>query len=252
MKREYLDQESYFYQITERGGEKYISIDGYYYKTDADFGNGSDRSVAFSGLEIPLQEFVNNPQYTVNADMIEKLAEDCKQYYKEVVFEREDSFYHNTVATELLLSDVTMGTPCGCYVDFDPVIVDPNVLYDKVMKEYRKDDVEFSTEYFASFNIKMPACDLLDTYAQLQKDINGDYVYYVKNAGIHVLNGKIYNVIGELGYFADLDNDMVSGNAKEMLETICDKHCYEIFRAITCKGPVNGGIVLNEVCDTYI
>ena len=118
MKREYLDNECYFYQITERNGEKYISIDGYYYKTDSDFGKGSVRSVAFSGLEIPLLEFVINSQYTVNADMIEKLAENCKQYYDEVVFEREDSFYHNTVATELLLSDVTMDTPCGCYVDF--------------------------------------------------------------------------------------------------------------------------------------
>lgn len=120
MKEAYLDNECYFYQITERDGEKYISIDGYYYKIDSDFGKGTDRSVAFSGLEIPLQEFVNNPQYKTDYDMIEKLAEDCKQYYDELVFERENSFYRNIVATELLLSDVTMDTPCGCYVDFSP------------------------------------------------------------------------------------------------------------------------------------
>ena len=61
MKRKYLENEGYFYQITQREDGKYISIDGYYYKGDEDNGRGFDRAVSFSGLEIPLQEFVNYP-----------------------------------------------------------------------------------------------------------------------------------------------------------------------------------------------
>lgn len=118
MRQEYLENESLFYQITKRNDGKYISIDGYYYKTDSDFGNGPDRSVAFSGLEMPLAEFYILHKHRIKDGVIDELAADCKQYYDEVCFEREKSFYHNSIATELPLINVTMDTPCGCYVDF--------------------------------------------------------------------------------------------------------------------------------------
>ena len=118
MRTEYLANESNFYQITEKDGIKYISIDGYYYSTDTDFGKGYDRLVAYSGFEMSLEDFIKQGLHK-DEDRLNEMAGEVKQYIEETQFEREQGFYDGLRVKEWPLSDITLNTPCGYYVDFE-------------------------------------------------------------------------------------------------------------------------------------
>ena len=53
-------------------------------------------------------------------------------------------------------------------------------LKEKVINEYNKHSVELSSAYF-DFDVSMPVKDILQAYADLQEDINGDHVIYPNN-----------------------------------------------------------------------
>jgi len=84
-------------------------------------------------------------------------------------------------------------------------------VYDKVKYEYDINDVSLSHLFFDFPVYNIPKIDLLDIYAQIQHDINGDYVLRVEKGS----NGlKI----------TDLDNktlhDNYSGNLKDFYENL--------------------------------
>ena len=54
-------------------------------------------------------------------------------------------------------------------------------IYDKVMSDYCSHAVELSGEHFNFTVNNVKKMDLLDTYAKLQNDINGDSVIRVEN-----------------------------------------------------------------------
>lgn len=57
------------------------------------------------------------------------------------------------------------------------MITTPKEMYDKVAVDYRKSDNELDSTFF-DFKVSMPKIDILETYRELQRDINGDDVEF--------------------------------------------------------------------------
>ena len=120
-----------FYQITYYGNEPYIQIDGYFYISDTGYdedGNLNEkycyRAVDYSGVEFPLQEFIDrfvngNEDYSDTEEYINRkeYIEDCTE---EMAIDYMAHFYNGDPATPLLFSELNMDTPCGYYVDARP------------------------------------------------------------------------------------------------------------------------------------
>ena len=123
-----------FYQITEDDRQKYIRIDGYFYD-EGESGYDEDgnlnaryhyRAVDFSGVEFPLQMFIDkfvngNESYldTEEYDRRREWMEDCTE---EKAIDYMLHFYNDNPPTPLQFSELSMETPCGCYVDASEVI----------------------------------------------------------------------------------------------------------------------------------
>ena len=117
-----------FYQITYYGNEPYVQIDGYFYISDSGYDKDGNlnkeycyRAVAYSGVEFPLQEFIDrfvngDEDYTDTDEYINRkeYIEDCTE---EMAIDYMLHFYNGDPATPLLFSELNMDTPCGCYVD---------------------------------------------------------------------------------------------------------------------------------------
>ncbi len=78
---------------------------------------------------------------------------------------------------------------CGLYEEFNHAwadIIEENTIktaddmYKRVTDEYRKYDTELNGLFF-NFQVRMPARDIMETYAKLQQDINGDSVLRFEN-----------------------------------------------------------------------
>ncbi len=114
---DYFD--SYFYQIVDRDGEKYVVIDGYYYDEGEDNGGGTARCVQYSNVEFPLADFVENAP---SSDAIDDLASLNKQYIEDMkhddALESMQHFYKGVTIHPILLAELHKDTPCGYYVDY--------------------------------------------------------------------------------------------------------------------------------------
>ena len=60
------------------------------------------------------------------------------------------------------------------------VVKTPEELYDMVLEDYRNHDVMLNSLHF-DFLVRMPKRDILNTYAEIQNNVNGDYVTRIEN-----------------------------------------------------------------------
>ncbi len=100
------------------------------------------------------------------------------------------------------------------------VVTNADELYDLILKEYMRDSVELSINYFDGILVKMPKKDILLTYKHLQEEINGDYVCRI----------EWDNQRGRQEYDEDEDfipageyEDIYEGNCIDFLNTFTDK-----------------------------
>ena len=63
------------------------------------------------------------------------------------------------------------------------VITNKEELLSVVRKEYHNDSVEFSSAFF-DFEVQMPVPEILDAYAELCEELNGDVVEYPTIKGV--------------------------------------------------------------------
>ena len=62
----------------------------------------------------------------------------------------------------------------------ESIVKTPEALYDKVLEEYRNHDVMLNSLHF-DFLVRMPKRDILNTYATIQDDVNGDLIVRIEN-----------------------------------------------------------------------
>ena len=89
------------------------------------------------------------------------------------------------------------------------------VLRVKILEDYHNNDVEFSTE-FCNYEVQATKQNLLGLYAELQRTINGDDVFYVPNAQIE--GDTLIGIPLPLSAMPGV-NDMYTGNFKEFLDS---------------------------------
>ena len=82
-------------------------------------------------------------------------------------------------------------------------ITNPYEMIRHVEEDYKKYDSELTSALF-DFDVEMPKSDILYAYAQIQKDINNDYVW---------LSGNVLDML----------TNVYSGNCKEYLESLNSK-----------------------------
>ena len=110
-------------------------------------------------------------------------------------------------------------------------IRNPEDLMELIRIHYRWDDEEFTTGYLDSIRISMTGDELLQAYAEMQKEFNGDYVFMVENVIVsysgedEFVEGFYDGIHGHPG--------IVEGDAGEILRKICDENY--IFRFDECE-----------------
>lgn len=120
-------------------------------------------------------------------------------------------------------------------------------LYDKIMNDYHKEDVELSGMFFdfdaEELGYNLTLLELLGTYVKLQYDINGDYV--VRVDGIVKNNENV--VSGETIEFLNngkLD-EIIKGNLREHLERLGKDNVFR-FEELKIK---DGKIIYGKLLD---
>ena len=97
------------------------------------------------------------------------------------------------------------------------MITTPRELYDKVLEDYMKDDVELNSEFF-DFDVRMLVKDILEAYKQLQSSINGDMVLSLADPIITQHTFDTYISGKEQPLMTLLDEEKVyEGNLKKLL-----------------------------------
>ena len=106
-------------------------------------------------------------------------------------------------------------------------------LYNYVTDEYRKYDTELNGLFF-DVPVQMPEYEILQAYRELQKDINGDDVVFLKDETEFVLHdgetrvfGTVMPIVEGCGF-----DDIYTGNCREFLESFNGKenehHLYRL------------------------
>lgn len=96
-------------------------------------------------------------------------------------------------------------------------------LYEHVMSEYKKDDVELNALFF-DFPVHMFKSNILAAYAHLQHDINGDYVTRFKSPKQKALENGVVIIYGDREKpLASEYDEIYDGNCKEFLESFNDR-----------------------------
>lgn len=119
-----------FYQIVNYGDSKYIKVDGYFYDVgEAGFNDDgkidqslTSRCVDYCGVEMPLEVFLKMRESNEDfRSVITEIAAVNKQYISDITPEDAKelmhTYYSGKAPTELIYENITMDTPCGCYVD---------------------------------------------------------------------------------------------------------------------------------------
>ena len=114
------------------------------------------------------------------------------------------------------------------------IIKNTNALVTAIENDYRKYDAELNTLYFEPYEIEMTAQQLLQAYAELQHELNGDFVVCLNSASITFNEGEMKRIEGTSNNvdenFDTFQNIHVSGNAKAELEKLLEANKYHIFR----------------------
>lgn len=132
-------------------------------------------------------------------------------------------------------------------VETNPVQLEE--IYDKVMEDYRNNDVMLNGLFF-DFNVEnIKKIDLIEVYKEIIYDVNGDYVIRVKN--------PVYDKDKEFiisGTEVELDDgsmdELYTGNMKDFLESLNDNDL-GIVRLMEYEdgenGEISNGILLDFV-----
>lgn len=129
-------------------------------------------------------------------------------------------------------------------------------IYDKVTNDYRNESVELSNLFF-DFDVKdVPGKDILDTYAELQKDINGDYIVHIQDADIdedddnNLIGGILLNEEDSSwgDFWGDAFDEAYTGNVMKFLETYPAED-YEIYRVMDLEVDENNNVISGNVLD---
>lgn len=103
------------------------------------------------------------------------------------------------------------------------IIKNSQELYEHVMSEYKKYDVELNSLFF-DFPVHMSKSDILATYEHLQHDINGDYVTRLKNPKQETLDNEYVIIYGDSEEpLTDEYDEVYDGNCKDFLESFNDR-----------------------------
>lgn len=104
-----------FYQIEEQDGKKVVHIMGWFWPLDQDEEKNC-RLTEYTFFIVPLDEFI-----TWTHDQYCEAEEKIKQYVSDLTEEEAIDamchFYNGNPPTPLRYKELTMQTPCGCYVD---------------------------------------------------------------------------------------------------------------------------------------
>lgn len=87
------------------------------------------------------------------------------------------------------------------------IISSPDELINSVLTEYRKESEELNSLFF-DFDVKMKKSDILESYKELQRIINGDNV-------IRMVDGKEADEFIKEGTYTDV----YEGNCMDFLES---------------------------------
>lgn len=138
------------------------------------------------------------------------------------------------------------------------------IIYEKVMEEYLKDDVELSMSFF-DFKINdITYAEVLDEYKALQKYINGDEILLlclISNSGNRILCGEHWKNV-EISIYDNLKKKIVMDNtvaevlqeiktiAKDIIEKFISRTTIEENECTLCR--VRDIVFDPEYCDMVI
>lgn len=129
------------------------------------------------------------------------------------------------------------------------VYTDPQEIENKVLDDYRENDVELNSLFF-DFDVKLEKKALIEIYASLQHIINGDTVMRLENPIIEQIDENACNIWGtEMELIPEGKyEDIYEGNFKDFLESFNDKELETGFcRIIDVKE--NNDLIGGEKCD---
>ena len=96
------------------------------------------------------------------------------------------------------------------------VLCSKNEIIDYVWKEYTKEGVELSGEYF-NFDVRCPKKDILEAYGELQDRCNGDVITQVLSDGTEI-------PYGDERFASDKEyEEIYEGNCEEFLRDLGEK-----------------------------
>lgn len=99
------------YELKTVDSVRYIKIWGYFYDTDQDWDEEKYwRDVEFSGLEMPLAEYLAGTD-----DDRDRWESECKQYIGDVTPEEALEAFRSYQAVSLDISEISDDTPDGFY-----------------------------------------------------------------------------------------------------------------------------------------
>lgn len=135
--------------------------------------------------------------------------------------------------------------------DENKVYTNEEEIENRVYEDYRKYDTELNSLFF-DFQVKAPEKVLLETYAEIQHTINGDYVIRLEDPEIEETGdcdnniwGKEVDLIPEGEY-----EDIYEGNYKDFLESFNGRELETgLCRVMESegKGDLSGGVKLDFV-----
>lgn len=103
-----------FYKIYMIDGEKWITVEGYYYDEGEDDGYGTSRNVMFGDFDMSLKEFLSDEfDYDLFQNQLTEYVDELKDYE---AIRQMNEWYDEY--NPLPYDKLTMETPCGYYVDW--------------------------------------------------------------------------------------------------------------------------------------
>lgn len=102
------------------------------------------------------------------------------------------------------------------------VIKSKQELENYILAEYYRDDTELNSLFF-DIEIEMKERDILEAYASIQHDINGDHVIRVINPSLDSSGNLIYDEEAKDLIPDEKYNSFYKGNCKEFLESFNGK-----------------------------
>lgn len=135
--------------------------------------------------------------------------------------------------------------------DENKVYTNKEEIENRVYEDYRKYDTELNSLFF-DFQVKAPEKVLLETYAEIQHTINGDYVIRLEDPEIEGTGDCDSNIWGkEVDLIPEGEYDEIyEGNFKNFLESFNEKELetgFCRFMDVDEKNGLIGGIKLDFI-----